>query len=192
LVFLGLSKELHLLLLLVSSLLFLPYPILSMRNHKETFADIGYESEFILPQVIVGLVIGIVMSFVLLVLPSFLGMKPASLDMDTPSILQLCLSFLYSVFGISLVQVVLVHGLSFKRLNDVFNSTPLTIIYTALLLGLLGILSNSIIQSVITAIIGAFLCLCKEEINHCSLLSLFIANAFFTFISANRGFLFYR
>lgn len=167
-------------------LVLLPLPIVSMRKRKETFKDLGLEKDKILIQIISGVTISIIMSLVLIVVPAFFS-NGRSASNSNVSILYYMFSFIYSVFGVALTEEFIFRGFLYNRLQTLFGSLPLTIVVTSILCGLFHFLSGNVYQAIISAIIGAFFCFCKEGIRSCSLLSLVVAHGIYEFLSLNRS-----
>lgn len=166
-------------LLIAVQWLLLVVPVLMMRLDGTTLLDIGFQKEFPLRQVLVGMVISLAMSLVFTVVPILcgLGQMVGSTQYTRPW--QFAYDFAYKTLGVALAEEVVFRGYVFKLLGDIKHSKAFAILVSSCLFGLLHLPSGGVVQAVVTALIGALLCVLREKIKNCSLLSLIIAHGFY-------------
>ena len=63
-------------------------------------------------------------------------------------------------------------------------------VISSVLFGLFHIFSGSIVQVILTAMIGLLLCICKRKIRHCTLLSLILAHGIYDALISVWSFVF--
>jgi len=154
----------------------LPVPVLLMLKEKEKLRDIGFEREKLFFQIIIGLSIATVMCLVLTVIPILCGFKDMVSSTRYSQPWQFVFQFFYTIFGVALVEEFFFRGYLFKKLLDIRDSKLFAITISSVIFGLFHVLAGGLIQVLITGIIGAIYCFCKEKIKNCTLLSLIIAH----------------
>lgn len=158
--------------------LFLVPGILLLVN-DERFVDLGFSSEKIPTQVIIGILIAIVMSLILTVLPILLGFKEMVGNTEYSESWQFIYQFIYATFGVALAEELVFRGFIFRKLLEIRDSRWLAIIVSSLLFGLFHIFNGNIIQLFVTALIGFLYCIFREKVRSCTLLSLIIAHGIY-------------
>ena len=118
------------LLQLVTYLILLVIPFISIRKNDEILSDFHFEREGLLRQIVIGLVIALIMSLVLIVIPTLVGGRRIVTSQSGIPILYLILSFIFSVSGIGLVEEFIFRGFILKRLQEFVGSLPLIILIT--------------------------------------------------------------
>jgi membrane protease YdiL (CAAX protease family) len=166
-------------LMIVTQWLLLIVPVTFMLKSGETFRDIGFTKEKIPSQILIGIVLSAIMSLLLTVIPILLGFKELIGSTSYTKAWQFAYEFVYRILGIALVEEIIFRGYIFKKLMDIRDSKWFAIIVSSVLFGFFHIFSGNIIQIVVTAFIGFLLCLFREKIKNCSLLSLIIAHGFY-------------
>jgi membrane protease YdiL (CAAX protease family) len=166
-------------LLIVMQWLLLIMPVAFMFNSRETLSDIGFTKEKISSQILIGIVLSAIMSLILTVIPILLGFKELIGSASYTKTWQFAYEFAYRTLGIALAEEIIFRGYIFKKLVDIRDSKWFAVIVSSVLFGLFHIFSGNIIQVVMTAFIGFLLCLFREKIKNCSLLSLIIAHGFY-------------
>lgn len=166
-------------LLIVMQWLLLIMPVASMFKSGETLSDIGFTKEKISSQILIGIVLSVIMSLVLTVIPILLGFKELIGSNSYTKAWQFAYEFAYRTLGIALAEEIIFRGYIFKKLMDIRDSKWFALIVSSVLFGLFHIFNGNIVQVVVTAFIGLFLCMFREKIKNCSLLSLIIAHGFY-------------
>ena len=123
------------------------------------------------------------MSFVLTLIPHLAGFGDF-VDNGTrhDKFMEFLIEFIYFVCSVSFAEEFVFRGFIFKRLKNITENDTISLIVSSVLFGLLHIFGGSIIQILITALIGALLCFCRLKIKNCSLLSLIIAHGIYDFL----------
>jgi membrane protease YdiL (CAAX protease family) len=166
-------------LMIVMQWLLLIIPVTFTIKSGETLSDIGFTKEKSPSQILIGIVLSAIMSLVLTVIPILLGFKELIGSASYTKAWQFAYDFAYKTLGIALVEEIIFRGYIFKKLIDLKNSKWFAIIVSSVLFGLFHIFKGNIIQVVMTTLIGILLCLFREKIKNCSLLSLIIAHGFY-------------
>lgn len=158
-------------------------PLVLMYLNKEKMRDYLTGEGKIALQVLAGIGIGLAMSFILTLIPHLAGFGDY---VDNGSrhdkVIEFVIEFIYFVFSVSFVEEFVFRGFIFKRLKNITGNDVISLIVSSVLFGLLHIFQGNIIQILITAFIGAFLCFCRLKIKTCSLLSLIIAHGIYDFL----------
>lgn len=150
-----------------------------MRMNKETFAGLGLRKGKIARQIGIGILLACVMSLVLTVFPIAFGFKDSVSSTSYSRAWKILFQFVYATCGVALSEELLFRGYLFKKLQGLHHSRWFPILVSSLLFGLFHIFSGSLVQVVATSLIGVLLCLFREKIKGCTLLSLIIAHGFY-------------
>ena len=153
---------------------------LFMRGNKETCGDLGFTKAKMPPQILTGILLGLVTSFALSGIVTLAGQRELLYgftegDIPAPGVLA------YRIFEVmiltALVEEIIFRGYLFKKIMDVKNSKLLAIIVTALLFGFMHIVNGPNIIFIISPTIFGFIYgACRANLKNCSLLSLIIAH----------------
>ena len=160
--------------------------IFFMRRDKETAKDIGFTKAKILWQILVGIVVAVGSLFIFIVLPALFGFQMGYVGSMNP--LSIVMNLVYMLLAVALVEEIIFRGHLFKKLFDISGSKWFAIVVSSILFGLFHIFNWNILQIVFTTLIGAYFCICRDRIKHCTLLALIIGhslhNAFLPVITA--------
>ena len=160
--------------------------IFFMRRDKEGPKDIGFVKGNILLQILAGVLVAIGSLFIFLVLPALFGFQLGYVGSLHP--FSIILSLAYMLLAVALVEEIIFRGHLFKKLFDISGSKWFAIAVSSVLFGLFHIFNWNPWQILFTTLIGAYFCICREKIKHCTLLALIIGhslhNAFLPVITA--------
>ncbi len=152
-------------------------PIIVMKVHKDNLTDYGFHKSKICMQIIVGVFIGIAMSLMLTLIPHLFGFGEY-VDSGKRYIYlwQFIYEFIYCILVIGFVEEFVFRGFVYTKVKHISQNDLIAIISSSVLFGIFHLFSGNIVQMIMTACIGAFLCFCRLKIKNCSLLSLIIAH----------------
>ncbi len=139
--------------------------------------DYGFRKEGMPSQMLWGLAVGGILSFVLTLLPHLLGYGEwVNNGRYYQYFWQFVYEFSYTVLAVGAVEEFVFRGFVYSKVKALGNSETMAVIVSSLLFGLFHFLSGNILQIILTGCLGAFLCICRLKIKHCSTLSLIIAH----------------
>ncbi len=152
-------------------------PLIVMLVNKDKLEDYGFSKSKIGLQSMVGILIGIVMSFVLTLVPHLFGF---GVYVDSGKRYQYLwkyiYEFFYCIFAVGLVEEFVFRGFIYEKIKCISQKDMIAIIGSSVAFGAFHIFSGNIIQMLMTVCIGAFFCLCRLRVKNCSTLSLIIAH----------------
>ena len=152
-------------------------PVIIMFAVKDKLSEYGFSKEKISLQVILGVAIGVVMSFILTLLPHLLGFgEYVDSGKRYEYLWQFIYEFVYCIVAIGFVEEFVFRGFVYQKIKSIFRKDITAVIGSSVLFGVFHLFSGNIIQMVMTALIGAFFCFCRLKIKNCSTLSLIIAH----------------
>jgi hypothetical protein len=152
-------------------------PIVVMILSKDKLTDCGFSREKIVKQIIVGIAAGIAMSLVVTIVPYLAGFgELISSGKPYTHLWQFAYEFVYCIFAVGLTEEFVFRGFLYHKLQSAFGSELAAIIGSSVLFGLFHIFNESVLQIIMTALIGAIFCLCRKFIKNCTTLSLIIAH----------------
>jgi len=152
-------------------------PVVIMLVDKDKISDYGFTAVKIPLQVITGLIIGILMSFVLTVVPHLAGFgQYFSSGKNYSQLWQFVYEFIYCIVAVGLVEEFIFRGFIFSRVKSLGGNNIVALAVSSVLFGFFHIFSGDPLQILMTSLIGAFFCLCRIKVKNCSLLSLIIAH----------------
>lgn len=147
-----------------------------MLVRKYNLSDYGFEKEKVFQQILVGILVGIAFSVVFTLIPNLLNFGYLVDNGKRYSHLwEFCYEFLYCIFAVGLVEEFIFRGFFYGKIKKISNAN-IAIILSSFLFGLFHLSAGNIIQMIITAFLGAILCLCRKKIKHCSTLLLVIGH----------------
>jgi membrane protease YdiL (CAAX protease family) len=156
------------------------FVVIVCRIEKRRVADLGFRKEKLSIQILVGVSIAAVLSFLIGALPILIGGSGASLigpkQTNTGNIIYSIVTYL--VF-IGLVEELIFRGYIQTRINELTRHKFVGVLIAAALFGLWHIINGSWAQVAYTFLIGCVFGFCKEYVKNCSLLSLIIAHGLF-------------
>lgn len=152
-------------------------PVCIMIFRKEKLSDYGFSKEKLGYQVLTGIAIALCMSFVFTVIPHLAGKSDWVNNQHQYIYLwQFIYDFVYYIIAVALVEEFVFRGFLYKKIETLFGSSLYAILGSSILFGLFHFLGGNVVQLIATGIIGFILCICKEKIRNCTLLSLVIAH----------------
>ncbi len=152
-------------------------PVCIMIFRKEKLSDYGFSKEKLGYQVLTGIAIALCMSFVFTVIPHLAGKSDWVNNQHQYIYLwQFIYDFVYDIIAVALVEEFVFRGFLYKKIELLFGSSLYAILGSSILFGLFHFLGGNIVQLIVTGILGLILCICKEKIKNCTLLSLVIAH----------------
>lgn len=152
-------------------------PVIIMFAAKDKLSEYGFSKEKISLQIILGAAIGVVMSFILTLLPHLLGFgEYVDSGKRYEYLWQFIYEFVYCIVAIGFVEEFVFRGFIYQKIKSIFRKDITAVIGSSVLFGVFHLFSGNIIQMVMTALIGAFFCFCRLKIKNCSTLSLIIAH----------------
>lgn len=176
----GLPMGARMVLMIVTYWVIAIIPFSVMLFARDNLTDYGFAKEKIGVQVLVGILLGVVMSFVLTLLPTLLGMGDwVDNGHYYQYVWQFAYEFLYCIVAVSLVEEFVFRGFVFAKIKRISGSVKAAIIISSILFGLFHLLGGSIIQVIMTGVLGVFFCVCREKIKNCTLLSLILAHGIY-------------
>ena len=173
------SLPLRMILMVVVQWLSFLVPGMLMIAGKESFGDIGLRKGKILLQIGIGIVLALSMSAILTVLPIITGFKEMVGTASYTQAWKLAYEFVYSVLGVALAEELVFRGYIFYKLLAIKDSKRFAIILSSVLFGLFHIFNGNLVQVLMTAVIGFILCMFREKIKGCTLLSLVVAHGLY-------------
>lgn len=158
-------------------------PIIFCVKNKEKLACLGFSKDKILKQVLIGVVIGCIMSIFITLIPILIfGKENTYSSYNFKYIWQYLYQFIYLSVGVALTEEFIFRGYLLKNIKDICKNSIVPIIITSFLFGLFHIFNGNIVQVVMTSFIGAIFVICREKIKDCSLLSLIIAHGLYDWL----------
>lgn len=152
-------------------------PVCIMIFRKEKLSDYGFSKEKLGYQVLTGIAIAFCMSFIFTVIPHLAGKSDWVNNQHQYIYLwQFIYDFVYYIIAIALVEEFVFRGFLYKKIELLFGSSLYAILGSSILFGLFHFLGGNVVQLIVTGILGLILCICKEKIRNCTLLSLVIAH----------------
>ena len=158
-------------------------PLILMCINKEKLREYFQGRGKLVLQILIGLGIGLGMSFFLTLIPHLMGFG-SFVDNGTrhDQFIEFVIELIYFVFSVAFVEEFVFRGFIFRRLRNLTGNDVVSLIISSVMFGLLHVFSGNIIQIVITSLLGAFWCFCRLKIKNCSLLSLIIAHGVYDFL----------
>lgn len=152
-------------------------PIIVMLVNKDKLVDYGFSKDKMKFQIIVGILIGVAMSFILTLIPHLFGFgKYVDSGKRYKYLWQFIYEFFYCIFAVGFVEEFVFRGFVYKKIKSISQKDIIAIIGSSVLFGVFHLFSGNIIQMIMTACIGAFFCFCRLKVKNCSTLSLIIGH----------------
>ena len=155
-------------------------PIIVMIINKDNLKDLGFSKSKISSQIIIGILIGIAMSFVFTLVPHLLHLGAY---VDTGKryqyLWQFVYEFIYCIGAIGFVEEFVFRGFIYDKIKKISQKEMIAVIGSSILFGAFHIFSGNLVQMVTTACLGVLWCLCRLKIKNCTTLSLAIAHGIY-------------
>lgn len=131
-------------------------------------------------QIILGVLIGIAVSFILTLIPHLLGFgEYFDSGKKYKYLWQFIYEFFYCILAVGFVEEFVFRGFIYKKIKNISRKDIIAIIGSSVLFGVFHIFSGNIFQMIMTACLGIFFCFCRLKIKNCSTLSLIIAHGIY-------------
>ncbi len=154
-------------------------PLIIMLINKDKLSDYGFTRKKLFSQIFVGALIGIALSVVFTLIPHFIGLGGfVDSGLRYKYAWQFIFQFIYCIFAVGFVEEALFRGFFYEKIKRVGNSAW-AIVISSVLFGLLHLFVGNWVQMIVTGLLGAFFCLCRNKIKYCSVLSLAIAHGIY-------------
>ncbi len=152
-------------------------PIIAMLINKDKLVDYGFSKSKIGLQIIVGVLIGIAMSFILTLIPHLFGFgEYVDSGKRYNYLWQFIYEFFYCIFAVGFVEEFVFRGFIYEKIKCISQKDMIAIIGSSVLFSVFHLFSGNFIQMFMTACIGAFFCFCRLKVKNCSTLSLIIGH----------------
>ena len=136
-------------------------PAIVMIVNKDKLTDYGFSKEKIGMQIIVGILIGAVMSVLLTLIPHLIGFGEfVDSGKRYKYLWQFIYEFFYCIFAIGLVEEFVFRGFIFEKIKRVAGKDIIAVIISSVFFGVFHFFSGNLVQMVMTACIGALFCFC--------------------------------
>ena len=155
-------------------------PIIVMSVNKDKLVNYGFGKDKMIFQIIVGVLIGIAMSFILTLIPHLFGFgEYVDSGKRYRYLWQFIYEFFYCIFAVAFVEEFVFRGFVYAKIKNISQKDMIAIIGSSILFGLFHLFGGNIIQMLMTACIGAFFCFCRLKVKNCSTLSLIIGHGIY-------------
>ncbi len=152
-------------------------PIIVMLVNKDKLVDYGFSKDKKKFQIIVGILIGVAMSFILTLIPHLFGFgEYVDSGKRYKYLWQFIYEFFYCIFAVGFVEEFVFRGFVYKKIKSISQKDMIAIVVSSVLFGVFHLFSGNIIQMIMTACIGTFFCFCRLKVKNCSTLSLIIGH----------------
>lgn len=152
-------------------------PIIVMLVNKDKLVDYGFSKDKKKFQIIVGILIGVAMSFILTLIPHLFGFgEYVDSGKGYKYLWQFIYEFFYCIFAVGFVEEFVFRGFVYEKIKSISQKDMIAIIGSSVLFGVFHLFSGNIVQMIMTACIGAFFCFCRLKVKNCSILSLIIGH----------------
>lgn len=166
-------------LMIVLQWLLLIVPVIFMRKSGTKLKDLGFSSDKIGTQILVGVLIAAGMTLIFTVLPVLAGFKDMVGSNSYTKAWQFCYEFVFMILGTALAEEFFYRGFLVQKLMDVKSSKWFAITISSAVFGVSHIFTGNIIQVITTFLLGMIFCICRDRIKHCSTLSIIIAHGMY-------------
>ncbi len=158
-------------------------PLLVKILVRDTWADYLFSKEKLGAQILTGIGIGIVMSLVL-TLPLFLTGHGEWSDNGKhyEFMWQFVYEIVYCVGAVALTEEFIFRGFLYQKLHVLSGSNVAAALISSVAFGLFHIFGGSIVQVVMTTLIGLALCIVRRKVKNCTTLSLIIGHGLYDFL----------
>lgn len=165
-------------------------PVIILFLRKEKLSDFGFSRNHIVRQILTGICIAAAFSAIFTVLPHLVGLGAlVSSGENYRHLWQFVYEFIYSIAAVGLTEEFLFRGFFFEKISRISN-TAAAVIVSSLMFGLMHIFVGSLVQVIMTSLLGVIFCLCRIKIRDCSTLSLGFAHGIYDALIAVFTFVF--
>ena len=158
-------------------------PLLVKILAGDTWADYLFSKEKLGAQILTGIGIGIVMSLIL-TLPLFLTGHGEWSDNGKhyEFMWQFVYEIIYCVGAVALTEEFIFRGFLYRKLHALTDSNVAAALISSVAFGLFHIFGGSIVQVVMTTLIGLAWCIVRRKVKSCTTLSLIIGHGLYNFL----------
>lgn len=152
-------------------------PIIIIRQDKMRPADLGFEKEGIIRQILIGIGLGLATSLVLTGIPVLAGFgEYVNSGKSYDELWKFVYEFAYCILSVGAAEELVFRGFIYSKLKSLFGKEIYAVVGSSLLFGLFHVFRGNIAQIFVTAVIGFIFCTYKNKIKGCTLLSLMICH----------------
>ncbi|MDE7294352.1 MAG: CPBP family intramembrane metalloprotease [Oscillospiraceae bacterium] len=158
-------------------------PIIVAAVQKMRLSDYGFSKNKLGMQILLGLAVGAAMSLMFTLIPHLLGFgEYFSSGKRYQYLWQFVYELFYCVLAVGAVEEFVFRGFIYERIKNIGKNEMTAVIGSSVLFGLFHIFGGNILQMLMTAVLGAFWCVCRLKIKNCTILSLIIAHGFYDWL----------
>ena len=165
-------------------------PLILMKVRGEKLSGLGFTKERLMEQILTGIILALVLSLILTVLPVLTMGKENIVGSHYQYLWQFIFDFIHKLGFVALMEEIIFRGYIYYKLLEIKSYKWLAILVSSLLFGLMHIFTGGIVQVIMTAVIGVILCLFREKISKCTILSLVIAHGLYDWLIGVWGYVF--
>lgn len=165
-------------------------PVILMKIRGEKLEDLGFSKEKLPEQILTGLVLAVVLSLCLTVFPILTIGKENIVGNYYTYLWQFLYDFVYKIGFVALMEEIVFRGYIYHKLFEIKSSKWFAISVSSLLFGLMHVFNGGIMQVIMTAVIGVILCMFREKISKCTILSLIITHGVYDWLIGVWGYIF--
>ena len=151
-------------------------PMIVMFVSKDRLHDYGFEKDKIGIQLAIGAVLGIAMSLILTLIPHLVGFGNYVGSGRYEYLWKFIYEFVYCILAVGAVEEFVFRGLIYTKAKQIIQKDWFAVVISSVTFGLFHILRGSVVQMILTGLIGALFCLFRLKIKRCSTLSIIIAH----------------
>lgn len=151
-------------------------PMIVMFVSKDRLHDYGFEKDKIGIQLAIGAVLGIAMSLILTLIPHLVGFGNYVGSGRYEYLWKFIYEFVYCILAVGAVEEFVFRGLIYTKAKQIIQKDWFAVVISSVTFGLFHILRESVVQMILTGLIGALFCLFRLKIKRCSTLSIIIAH----------------
>lgn len=151
-------------------------PIVIACINREKPSKFGFTKVRLPKQILIGIALGLALSLVFTVTPILIGRRNFVGEPMYTLWWQFIYDFAYKILTVALTEEFVFRGFIFEYILKLKNSRWLAIVISSLLFGLFHIFGGNIVQVIFTALLGFLLCLSREKIKECTIISLIVAH----------------
>ena len=152
-------------------------PMIVMFVSKDRLLDYGFKKDKMGVQLAIGAGLGIAMSLILTLIPHLVGFgRFVDNGKRYAYLWQFIYEFVYCILAVGAVEEFVFRGLIYTKARQIIQKDWFAVVISSVTFGLFHILSGSVVQMILTGLIGALFCLFRLKIKRCSTLSIIIAH----------------